>query len=161
MDRTEMIVTRGQFFVFDEIVRSPGSLWTEAHMAQGFIRRESTVSFLTLIEGGIADVGWMIGPFVNNKAYDRAIAIPFRVVTGRVVIEGVEELHPARVCELKPGYYRVTAAQLLLAEEDSEIIDLFFEELAVPIQQSSVLVGDEALKPEAPLLETGDPAEVG
>lgn len=150
-----MVVSRGQFFVFDESVRSPGLLWTERHMAQGFIHRESAVSFLTLIEGGIAHVTWNKGAFVNEKNYARSIAVPFQAVTGKIIVEGAEELHPAHTFELKPGYYRLTSAQLLL-DEDTESIDLFLEELPAPLSQSSVLIADEALSVEMPLLETGE-----
>jgi len=38
--------------------------------------------------------------------------------------------------------------------DEEEVIDLFFELLAKPLEQSSILLADEALNPPSPLIET-------
>ena len=119
----------GQFMVFDAAVSAPGCLWTDIHNAQGFARRESTVSFATLVEFGYADVFYHEGHFQSEKTYERAIAVPFAVVSGKVVVAGPEEIKIARALELPPGNYRIVAAQRLRGDEE-ELIDRMALELS-------------------------------
>jgi hypothetical protein len=57
-----------QFLVYDFSVKTPGCLWTPAHSAPGFARRESAVSFSTLLEFGYADISYRRGPFQPNES---------------------------------------------------------------------------------------------
>src|SRR5437867_205072 len=100
----------GQFLVYDQGVPAPGCLWTHGHTAQGFARRGSTVCFRTLLEYGYADVTYELGPFPRDSSYDRVIAVPFLVTTGRVVVDGPEERDVGRIVPLPIGDYRLTAA---------------------------------------------------
>jgi len=139
--------------VYDQSVRLPGCAWTDAHSAQGFARRESVVNFNTLLEFGDADVAISVSAYRPRGTYDRVIAVPFLVTSGKVVVEGPEETKPERNVVLPPGTYRVTAAQRVTGDEQ-QAIDLFFERLSEPLERSAVLVADCALNPPTPLLET-------
>ena len=142
-----------QFMVYDQSVRLPGLAWTDEHSAQGFARRESVVNFNTPLEFGYADVGVSQSAFEPGEEYERVIAVPFLVTSGKVIVEGPEETKPERNVALPPGNYRLVAAQRVTGDEE-EVIDLFFEPLTKPLGRSAVLVADEALNPPSPLLET-------
>jgi hypothetical protein len=144
-----------QFFVYDESIQMPACEWTEAHSDQGFARREGTVAFGTLLEFGRAKVVVALHLFQPREDYERVIAVPFAGNSGKVIVDGPEETETGRQRNftLPPGNYRLVAAQRVTGD-DEESIDLFFELLARPLEQSSVLVADEALHPRTPLIET-------
>jgi len=144
-----------QFFVYDFSVDTPGSIWTDAHSAQGFARRESAVSFGTLLEFGYADVSYRRDPFQPYEAYERVIAVPFVVSTGRVVVDGPEEINIGRLFELPPGNYQIVAAQRVVGDEE-ELIDLFVEKVDEPLRNSKVIVADALLNPPVHLVETAE-----
>jgi hypothetical protein len=142
------------FMIYDQSVRLPGLAWTDEHSAQGFARRESVVNFNTPLEFGYADVGVSQCAYQpRGEEYERVIAVPFLVTSGKVIVEGPEETKPERHFALLPGNYRLVAAQRVTGDEE-EVIDLFFEPLTKPLERSAVLVADEALNPPTPLLET-------
>ena len=147
----------GQFLVYDQSVVAPGCLWTERHTEQGFARRKSTVCFGTLLEFGYADVNYRIGRLIASESYERVIAVPFVVVTGKVVVDGPEENDVQRLVELPPGNYRLVSAQRALAD-DEEVIDLFFEKVDGLCHLSEIIVADEELDGGDALLETADVA---
>jgi hypothetical protein len=143
-----------QFIVYDERVRLPGCDWTDKHSAQGFARRESIVSFGTLLEFGYAETAIIRGGYQSQRKYERVIAVPFLVTSGKVIVCGPEELNDERKrFDLATGSYRLVAAQHVTGDEE-EAIDLFFEPLAEPLEQSAILVADDGLNPPASLLET-------
>lgn len=142
-----------QFIVYDESVRLPGCDWTEKHIAQGFARRESVAGFSTLLEFGYANLTVSRGEYLPKKEYERVIAVPFFVTSGKVIVCGPEELNNQKRCfDLSPGNYRLVAAQRANDDEE-EVVDLFFEPLEGPLERSTVLVADSALNPPASLLE--------
>jgi hypothetical protein len=142
-----------QFMVYDQSVQLPGCAWTDEHTDQGFARRDSTVNFNTPLEFGYADVSISQGAYEPREEYRRVIAVPFRVTSGTVIVEGPEETKPERSFPLPAGNYRLVAAQCVTGDE-LEAIDLFFEPLAKPLERSVILVADDALNPPAALLET-------
>jgi hypothetical protein len=146
-----------QFLVYDQSVAAPGCLWTEKHTAQGFARRESTVCFGTLIEFGHADVTAEFGRFVPNQSHERVIAVPFTVVTGKIIVDGPDENNVQRLVELPNGNYRLVAAQRAIGDE-TEAVDLFFENLSEPSRRSEIIVADKQLEVPGTLLETADVA---
>jgi hypothetical protein len=153
-----LYVSYSQFFVRDAGVGIPRNPWTEKHSAQGFVRaNESTVYFVALLEYGYADLAYELGPLVPDGPYQRVIAVPFTVATGTVVVDGPEERSTTRFAEIPNGNYRLVAAQRAIGD-DEEVIDLFFEKLAEPLLQSSVIVADRQLEVPATLLETADVA---
>jgi len=142
-----------QFMVYDGSVQLPGCDWTEEHTAQGFARRESVVNFNTLLEFGYADVVVNREAYELQQGYQRVIAVPFRVTSGKVVVDGPEETAVERSVSLPPGQYRLVAAQHITGEEE-EAIDLYFEPLTKALERSTILVADHALNPPTPLIET-------
>jgi hypothetical protein len=146
-----------QFMVFDHSIDLPGCAWTEAHSAQGFARRESAVCFNSILEFGDADISVIRGAYDLTDQYDRVISVPFTVTSGKVAVEGPEECDVNRVIELRNGVYRLVAAQRVV-NDTAEEIDLYFELLQAPLQQSEVLVADENLNPPEKLLEVADVA---
>lgn len=142
-----------QFIVYDASVKLPGCAWTDKHTAQGFARRESTVNFNTLLEFGHANVAVSRSAYEPWCEYERVIAVPFFVASGKVLVEGPEETDVQRSFSLPPGNYRLVTAQQVTGE-DEEAIDIFFEPLAKLLERSTVLVADDALNPPTPLLET-------
>ena len=135
----------------------PGCAWTEEHSAQGFARRESTVNFRTLLEFGYADVAISQSAYESQQEYNCVIAVPFLVTSGKVVVEGPEEINTERILVLPFGNYRLVAAQRVRGD-DEEAIDLFFELLANPLDRSAVLIADAALNPPTTLVETSEVA---
>lgn len=83
--------------------------------------------------------------------------MPFLTTTGKVLVEGPEELNVTRVIELEKGNYRLVAAQRVTGDK-TERLDLFFEKLEGPSRKSDILVADPELRPEVPLLDTADVA---
>lgn len=144
-----------QFIVYDE-TQVAGCDWTDAHVAQGFARRESTVSFGTLLEFGHAEVRVSRNPYVSQQEYERVIAVPFRVVSGRVIVKGPEEAAANRRIDVPPGAYRLVAAQYV-AKEREEAVDIYFEALKSPLAKSAILVADPDLEhPPEPLIESAE-----
>jgi hypothetical protein len=94
---------------------------------------------------------------IASESYERVIAVPFVVVTGKVVVDGPEENDVQRLVELPPGNYRLVSAQRALAD-DEELIDLFFEKVDEPCHLSEIIVADEELDGSDTLLETADVA---
>ncbi len=154
-----------QFFVYDAAVEGEvGPAWTEAHTRQGFARRASTVSFGTLAEFGEAELKVYGGCISDAKQYTRAIEVPLYVPTGRVSIDGTDELPIDRHVMLEPGHYSLVAAQQIVYKarheyEDNVIaIDLFFQKREVPLSSSRILIADETMPPTGILLETAEVA---
>lgn len=146
-----------QFSVYDDSLRAIGCDWTNEYVAQGFARRESVVSFATILDVGHADV--TVGTVYQPRdEYERVIAVPFLVVSGPVVIKGPEESLAKPALTLPPGFYRLVAAQrVTLVRDDGfgdEQVDLFFEAQDGPVERSAILVADAALDPPFPLRET-------
>jgi hypothetical protein len=144
-----------QFDVYDQNIRLGGCAWTDEHTAQGFARRESIVNFGTLLEFGYADVVVRRSSYEPRDDYERVIAVPILITSGRVIVHGPEETETGRERNfaLPPGHYRLVAAQRVTGD-DEEAIDLFFEPVTQPLEQSEVLVADDALDPPTPLIET-------
>jgi hypothetical protein len=145
-----------QFMVFDEAVNNPGCAWTEAHSAQGFARRDSVVSFGTLLEYGRANITISQDSYQPRGEYVRVFAVPFLVTSGKVMVCGPEEANdPSKRIDIPPGNYRLVAAQRLTGDEnDEQSFDLFFESIMIPLTRSAILIADDALDPPTPLLET-------
>ena len=97
-------------------------------------------------------------PTNHGKDNERVIGVPFLVTSGKVIVEGPEETETERNVRLPPGDYRLIAAQSVTGEEE-ESIDLSFELLAKPLEQSCVLVAGKALCVPNRLVETAEVAE--
>ena len=145
-------ISHSEFFIYDADVKYPRCKWAEGHVRQGFARRDSEIAVGALIEYGYAEVVVVYQPYSFRVEYERVITVPFRVTSGVVLIEGPEDESDRRI-DCPVGDYRLTVAQFSL-DEEAEVIHLFFEPVASPIEQSSILIADKALDPTAPLIET-------
>jgi|ERR1039458_2679254 hypothetical protein len=154
----DMHFSYSQFFVYDKSVVTPGCEWTKAHSDQGFARRDSSVAVGTLLEYGTAKVVVVMCPYKPQEEYERVIAVPFLVCSGKVVVDGPEEADIGRTFALPSGNYRLVAAQQKLGDKE-EVIHLFCESVMKPLEQSEVILADEALSPPTPLIETARVAE--
>lgn len=143
--------------MFDATIEHPGCEWTDEHVAQGFARRESVVNFGTLLEFGSAELNVSFCAFEPREEYERAIAVPFRVLSGWIEVSGPDEVGVGRKFTVPSGNYRLVAAQYIVDDEE-EVIDLFLEALAEPSERSAILVADELLDPQAMLVETAEVA---
>jgi hypothetical protein len=151
-----MYFSYGQFLVYDKSIETPECDWTKQHYKQGFARRESNVCFATILEFGHADVSICSGRYEKLDRYERVIAVPFLIRSGKIIVVGPEELEVERGFDILTGHYRLIAAQSVMADE-SEVIDLFFEPVAAPSQFSEILLADEELDPPTVLLEFAKP----
>ena len=145
-----------QFLVFDRAVKLPGCDWTEAHVQQGFARRAQTVGFRTMLEFGHGDVCVYLAPYEQLTEHQRVIEIPLEISSGEAVICGPEE-PDEQVVKMQKGHYRLVAAQRITGEA-REAIDLYFEVLTVPLEESRVLIAGSELAPPAQLVESAEVA---
>lgn len=159
---SSMYVSYRQFMIWDASVPVPGLDWTQKHMEQGFARQDSVANVNVLLEFG--DVSLFVSKveaFVNN-GYKRVIAIPFRVVTGNVFVEGPEEWGTDRSFSIETGNYCLYVAQKV-ETDDSENPRLVIECVfcpPCPQDISQIVVADDELLPQYPLLETANIMEV-
>jgi hypothetical protein len=149
----------GQFMIYDKSIEFPGCSWTEQHASQGFARRSSSVCFSSILEFGEAEVTIFLRKYHPKKEYERAISVPFLVIDGAVLVDGPEEIGINRSFYLGPGNYQLTVAQFCI-NENTEIIDIFFEYKDRPIENSLILIADNQLSPVFPLLEIAEVAEL-
>lgn len=150
--------SHGQIIVADAAIKAPGNYWTERHSRQGFARRESSVGFATLCAFGHGRLIVDCGGLILYHRYERVIAVPFEVVSGRVEIAGPEEDYGIRVIALEKGNYRLVCGQRLRTDGALEL-GLTFEPVVSPLTRSEVLVQDAALSPVLPLIESAQIAE--
>jgi len=83
--------------------------------------------------------------------------VPFAVFSGKVVIDGPEEIGVERIVELPVGNYRLVAAQRAAAGQE-EVIGLFVEKVDTALGKSAVVIADALLSPPAELIETAEVA---
>jgi Competence protein J (ComJ) len=152
--KPDLYFSYSQFYVHDASVLSRRLDWTKAHSNQGFARREKAVAFGALLEFGMAKIRVAIHPYEPREEYERVIAVPFKVTSGKIIVGSPNETHSARDRNfaLPPGNYRLVAAQRVTGD-DQAAIDLFFEPLAKPPKRSAILVADAGLHPPARLIE--------
>lgn len=149
----ELDYSYNQFMVCDASTPIFG-LWTEQHSNQGFCRFESAVSFLAIIaEFGGAQTTVFLGSYPGAECDVRVIAVPFRCISGRVLVSGPE--WGGEDIDLSPGHYRLSAAQRFLNDK-KQAINLYFEPVLRPATRSEILKADHELVPGEPLFETAD-----
>lgn len=162
MDNHEILVPTlyfcyWQFTVYDLDVAMPVCVLEDAHFDQGFARRESVVTFRTMIQFGDADVNVVVSDYEADANYQRIVAVPFLVTSGTVVVSSPEEIDSERQFTVPPGYYRLVAAQAVISddvEDAAEVIDLFLEARDTPLERSQILVADDELSPPEVFVET-------
>ena len=68
--------------------------------------------------------------YESQPEYERVIAVPFTVTSGKVIVEGPEEIGTERSLSLSAENYRLVAAQWVTGD-DEEAIDLFLKFLRI------------------------------
>jgi hypothetical protein len=155
-------ISYSQLMVFDASMGLPGLDWKPRHTRQGFARRPSSASFVTLEEYGDVALRVTLGEFANDEKYLRVIAVPFEVRSGEVQIEGPEETNEKRSVHVALGRYVLTVAQFYEdyypTTDVVQSVDVNFSPMGTDehINASQIIKADSALLPEYPLLENAD-----
>ncbi|MBS1792803.1 MAG: hypothetical protein JSS81_03055 [Acidobacteria bacterium] len=157
IDTFELYFAYNQFMIFDTSVKLPGNDWTDEHIRQGFARRPSSINFSTLIDFGTANVIVYKGSYILDNSDERVIAVPFLCVSGKVRIEGPEEISP-RIVKIEQGNYKLTVAQTV--NRATEIIKVYFNKLDTPLERSEIIVSDEELSTVTQIVETAEIMEL-
>jgi len=154
-----------QFEVYDPDAYDGGFSWSDVDFAQGFSRRDRSVSFRTLEQYGIAALSVLLGHYLMRPEHQRVIEVPFRVIGNCVEILGPEEVPVVvRKVPLKAGDYRLTCAQWIpdpygdLYPQYPLAVDLFFEKIDEPLAHSRIIIADAELSPPDVLVEWAEPA---
>ena len=155
----DVYVSYGQIMVFDASVKLPGCLWTPEHGRQGFVRRDQTASFRTIVEYGHTPVHVHLEPFVSSPEHVCAIEVPLRVTSGAVAIGGPEEIERKNLVALPAGSYRVTCAQSG-TESEGETVEIYLEKLERPLTHSRILVAGDFFDPPGPPSPLVEDAEI-
>jgi hypothetical protein len=150
----DIAFSHNQFLIYDVAVAIPQCEWTDEHSRQGFARRESAICLGTILQSGTASVRVYHGPIVPQQEWQRVIANPFSSPTGRIVVRGLMEMYIAHLVQLRPGFYRIYTCQTLAdAQDEHELIELFFLPEDQPMDHSEVILADEGLTPPSVLVE--------
>jgi hypothetical protein len=153
----ELYFSYGQFLAYDANEPEPGSLWTEMHVQQGFVRRPHALAFGTLLDHGTAALRVFLGNPESLDDYVRVVSVPIDLTSGTLCIEGPEEYPIERWIALSDDQYRLVVAQSYGAKSRLSI-DLYVELTGRREEKSAVLKMDESLRIVSDLLETGDVA---
>ncbi len=140
----------GQVMVFDSQEREPGSAWTDTHVAQGFVRRATTVAFVTLDNYGLAPLRVFAGVPRRLDAYARVVSVCVDCSSGLLSVEGPEEPSACRQVEVGRGVQQVICAQA--GAEGGLHIDLYVQAVDAVVP-SEILKADFQLHPPTALVE--------
>lgn len=154
-DTTEIPFGYSQFMVYDGAINDPGSDWTEAHVRQGFARRERAVCMGTLLEFGTAAVSVLTNGPLDLEKYHRVIAVTLTTESGWFRVRGPESLEEALRVDVSRGRWRVTVAQRVTGEL-GEDVDILIEPARPDQTVSEIVVCDEELDPPDPLIEAAE-----
>ncbi|WP_257958653.1 competence protein ComJ [Bacillus sp. V3-13] len=148
-----------QITVFNEGLENPFSDWTDAHLDQGFVWRQGSVSF-----GALSDFHCEVEVALGGKAAAsdqavRSIAVPFTVGNNGVTIASIlsNELNFA----IPAGTYELLFEAIPL-EEPTENglfkVRYIFKFVASDNPKARILKHDEELSPPDQLVMTGEAA---
>jgi hypothetical protein len=105
-----------------------------------------------LIANGHASLDiWLTTTAPATAGFTRVIAVPFYVFSQDVSVAGPEQDEDLHV-KVPNGTYRLVVAQRVVSEEQ-EAVSLFFEERSGYKGPSELLVADDDLSPDYPLVE--------
>jgi hypothetical protein len=143
-----------QFYIGDKACNQEIPEWTQALLNQGFARRPSVIAVATLTQDGEAPITVTVGQYQPSDKNTRVIQTPFFAKSGEIVVYGPEENPNERTdYTISPGNYRLTIAQNQIDEENIEV-DIYFEPTKALDEQSKIIVADDMLSPNYPLIET-------
>jgi hypothetical protein len=155
--RNSFYVSYGQFFAFDSSAADVVPDWTESHERQGFARSPLSVTFSTLVSSGFARLHVHFGP-ADWRDVDatRVIQVPFECKSGSVTLGSPTEISQV-VVPLPPGSMVLTVAQGIepRTEGSDETLSIWvwLQSASAALNSSTVLLADESLAPESPLVE--------
>lgn len=154
MSQLQLDVSYGQVAVFDPDLENPFNDWSERHNLQGFSWRPGSVSFATLENAGpIRILVTRSVEYSQGRNITRAIRVPFLVTSsGKVEIASIAS---SLVVEIPEGEYSLFFEHTILANEGIMAANLRFVPHAT---HPKVLIMDDLLSPEYPLLMEADPA---
>ena len=144
----------GQVIAYDAGEQEPGSIWTDQHINQGFVRRPHSVGIRTLIQDGTATISVFRAEPASLEAYVRVISVPIELPSGVLRLEGPDEFPVERFVNVGVGVYRLTFCQAINADGDIRI-DIFVGATAEADPRSRVLKADGDLSGFADSIETG------
>ena len=109
-----------QFIVYDgdDLGDFP---WTDIHIAQGFIRRDSEVSIRTLTEYGCASIELFLNAYDGDQNFDRLLKCPFYAKSGHVFVispDQTDDDSPMLVVD--PGHYSLVVGQKFISDLDDD-----------------------------------------
>lgn len=157
--------SHNQIIVHDLMSLPPESSWSQREFDQGFSKSRMWVSFGTLLAWGRAAVQLAASSDLAIAGAERAIAVPIASPTGRLVICGPEDSQVSEMCVVEPGEYRLVLAQRVLNPDvdDGTVpcidVRVFVEPCRKDDCRSEILVQDEDLTPQFPLLEDCENAQ--
>lgn len=147
----------GQLIAYDTTEQAPGSIWTDKHINQGFVRRPKCVGVCTLLKNGTARIAVFHGEPMPLEDYDRVLSVPINLPSGILHLEGPEEVTIHRSVSLSPGVFRIGFAQMLNSDANLRV-DVFIKMIDEANPLSKLLKSDNALSESVVLCETGDAA---
>jgi hypothetical protein len=149
-----LTILYAQIAVFEPHLENPFNEWSRRHYNQAFSWRLGCVSFRTLDEGGSAEVEVAYErSFVLSPQTTRAIGVPFRITGSRGVI--IASIGDEQNTYVPPGEYSLIYEAFSASHEVIRIRLTFVEG---PAAEPKILVADEGMHPEYPLLMEARPA---
>ncbi len=148
----------GQFMAYDRDENQPGSIWTDDHVRQGFVRRPHSICFGTLVSHGQAELRILLGTPSDIHLYERVVCVPIELPSGELRLEDPEEYPINRMVHISPGCYQLYVAQRAI-DDDTLQMDLFVSSISGDPVGSIILRADEQLHSHGDLVETGDVAK--
>lgn len=150
----ELDISYGQIAVFDPTFEKPFNDWSSRHNSQGFSWRPGSVSFATTEYIGSIKISVIIQKNYHqiNQAI-RVIRVPFVVPdSGQVEVASITN---SVIVAMAPGNYSLFFEQNEMISSVDMTANLVF---VLGIQEPLVLVADEGLSPQYPLLMEAEPA---
>ncbi|MBC8164065.1 MAG: competence protein [Roseiflexaceae bacterium] len=154
IEAVELNITYLQFGVFDPYLIRPFNNWEPRHVAQGFVWRPGSVSYLTLDDGAVLSVTIKSSPVVQvGRDCIRAIVVPFQVPSsGLIELASITE---SVQVQLASGNYALLC-ELGCADDKHHWCRLTFTPQLV--YEATVLLADNSLLPTYPLLMEAEAA---
>jgi hypothetical protein len=134
----------GQFVVYDDTEKLPGSCWDDRHIRQGFVRRRNAIGFSTILEFGTALLRVYSGEINRTREYARVVRVPLETPSGKVRFEGPEEYPIDRYVSVAKGVSLITVAQFHI-DEGSIQLDLYIVPVIGKKHHSSIIVSEAGM----------------
>jgi len=152
----EIDISYGQLAVFIHSISDPFSDWSEEHVNQGFVWREGTVSFRTLLESGMHNVSAEVVEYFDgiDAAVIRAIDVPFDVPSdGDIEIASISD---SAILSVPSGSYCLRCEFVIDSLSGKNLVRLVFAR-GEPAH-FLIVRADSELSPGSSLVVSGNPA---